>query len=93
MLCLRAVGKRNQFQVLRRVFGIIRRTKGDEPLSLLLDNPRQIIAGIRRHVPRTALRAIVVTHAGPFVAPAAAAAIAGVVVQVPSHGALATEYG
>jgi hypothetical protein len=50
-----------------------------------LNHMSEIIALERRHVPRAALRAIVVAHRGPFILPCRAAARADVVIAEPGH--------
>src|SRR5258708_6698780 len=48
----------------------------------------QIVTVVRRHVPRAAMRTIVVAHAGPFVGPFPLAAGASVEVEKPGHASL-----
>lgn len=72
--------------ISRRVFGRVRRPKNDKDIVLAHDDSREVFAVVVwRHVACAAVRAVVVTHAGPFIGPCFAAARAGVVVCEPSH--------
>ena len=62
------------------------RAEDDEFLALSCDKLGQVFAVKRRHVPETAMRAFIVTHAGPFIGPYLLAIFTSVDVQEPSHG-------
>ena len=64
----------------------LRRPEHDELLAFLFDQRGEFLAPKRRHVPRAAVRASVVAHAGPFIGPFAPATIAFVEVEKPGHG-------
>ena len=66
---LPARGKPRDFLVIRPVFGRARRPHDDKFSAEAFDNARQIIALVRSHVPKSAMRTIVVAHARPFVRP------------------------
>src|SRR6266851_233503 len=70
--------------VLRRVG----RTNCNKLVAILLNMLGQIITVVRRHVPRAAMRTIVVAHAGPLVGPYPLAACAFVEIEKPCHASL-----
>ena len=67
------------------MFGCFRRPEHDEPITVGLDDSRQVVAISRRHMARPAMRTVVVAHARPFVCPGRIAAGASVVVEEPGH--------
>lgn len=67
------------------MFRRLRRPQHDKLATVRFDHFRQVVAFVRRHMPRTAIGAIVVAHARPFVAPFGIAASTFVVVAVPSR--------
>jgi hypothetical protein len=74
--------------IVRIMLSRLRRPEDDEFLAFLFDDRRQFFAVIRRHIPRPAMRACVVAHAGPFIGPSASAARAFVEIEKPGHASL-----
>src|SRR6185437_12520752 len=74
-----------QFAVVRFVLRGFGRPEHDEFAAFLLDHGGEGITLERRHVPRAAMRTLVVTHAGPLVRPHPPAATAFVEVQEPGQ--------
>jgi hypothetical protein len=70
------------------VLGRVRRAKHYKLTSIGFDNYGQIVTVYGRGVAGAAMRAIVVTRAGPSVGPFLTASIADVVVQKPGHASL-----
>ncbi len=66
----------------------VRRTNSDKLFAILLDELSQVLAVKGRHMPRAAVRAVVVTRAGPLIEPYALAAGASVEIQKPGHAGL-----
>src|SRR5580704_5998406 len=80
--------KSPKFAVVGAMFGRFRRPQHDKLGAVRFDHFCQIIAFVWRHMPRTAIGTIVVTHARPFVGPFGTATITSVVVAIPSHNDL-----
>jgi hypothetical protein len=74
-----------KLSIVRIVFGVVGRSKHNEVAFLLLYDLGEIVAVVWRHVTRTAMWAVVVAHAGPFIGPPTAAASTFVVVAEPGH--------
>src|SRR3984893_14551110 len=66
----------------------LRRPEHDELLAFLFDQRRKFLAIVRRHMPRAAVRTVVVAHAGPLIGPYPPAAGASVEVEKPGHASL-----
>jgi len=73
------------FDVVGVVLRRARRTQSDKIRTLLLNNFSQIFTINRTGVAGAAMRAVVITHAGPRVRPVLATTIAGVMVEKPNH--------
>ena len=65
--------------------GRVWRTNRNKLLPILLDKLSDVLAVEGRHVPRAAMRAVIVAHAGPLIGPYPLAAGASVEIQKPSH--------
>jgi hypothetical protein len=74
--------------VVRFVLSGFGRPQNDELPAFLFDQRGEFLALKRRHVPRAAMRASVIAHAGPFIGPSAPATIAFVEVEKPGHASL-----
>src|ERR1700737_1088444 len=66
----------------------LRRPEHDEFRAFLFDQRRKFLAVVRRHMPRAAVRTVVVAHAGPLIGPYPPAAGASVEVEKPGHASL-----
>lgn len=78
-------GKAAKLAIVRIVLGGVRRPEHDELLAVLLDQRGERLAVERRHVPRAAMRAIVVARRRPLIDPDALTARAFVKVEKPGH--------
>jgi hypothetical protein len=85
--CLRLFTRREAayLDVVRVVFRGAWRTKCDKVATIPLNNFSQIVTMNGGRVSSTAMRAVVITHAGPGVRPILATTIAGVMVEKPGH--------
>jgi hypothetical protein len=61
--------KTAKLAVVGIVFGCVRRPERDKFVAVLLNNFCQVLTVEGRHMPRPAVRAIIVAHAGPLVGP------------------------
>ena len=91
LLGLRARHEAAQLLIGRVVLRRIGRTKRYELFSFLANKLCHVLAMAGRHVSRSAVRAIVVRHARPFVGPISIALGTPIVVQEPGHRVLANE--
>src|ERR1700712_686327 len=70
------------------MFCRFRRPQHDVFLALFLNQRREFFALVRSHMARTAMRALVVAYARPFVGPATFATRAFVKFPIPGHANL-----
>jgi hypothetical protein len=71
--------------IVRLMLGGVRRPEHHKLLAVLLDQRGERFAVERRHMPRAAMRAIVITCRRPLIGPDALAARAFVEVEEPGH--------
>ena len=67
------------------MFCRVGRAHYDEFTAFLLDKISKVFAPDRRHVACATVWAFIVTHAGPFICPAAAATFTSIEIEKPSH--------
>jgi hypothetical protein len=82
---LRPRRKPAKLAIVRIMLGGVRRPVHDELLAVLFDQRGEPLAVERRHMPRAAMRAIVVAGRRPLIGPDALAARAFVEVEKPGH--------
>lgn len=85
--------ERTEIDVIRIMPSVCRRSKGEEKVSALLDDLRQVVAVDGRHMSGAAVGAIVVTRARPIVGPFGSAPGTFVVVAKPGHVRCPTKKG
>jgi hypothetical protein len=78
--------KAPEFAVVGIVLCRLRRPEHHELAAFFLDQGGQFFTFVQCHVARTAMRAFVVAHAGPFIGPPAFAVITFVEIEKPCHG-------
>src|SRR5712664_3422786 len=78
--------KTAQLAIVRIVFGGLGRPEHHEFLTVRFNQRGELFAVMWRHMPRAAVRTIVVAHRRPLIGPSPLAAGAFVEIQKPGHG-------
>src|SRR6202022_2125236 len=77
--------KAPEFAIVRFMLRRFRGPQHDEFPAFLFDQRGEFLAVVRRHMPRAAMRTVIVAHAGPLIGPYPLAAAASVEIQKPGH--------